>query len=74
MPQLKSFLSPLGSLLGAEGGLSMHNIFKTDALLMWNDFFANGDNYSLNGTLFVQMCTYNPSMYDVHRLAQYCAK
>ena len=41
---------------------------------MQNDFFTNGDNCSLNGMLFVQMHTYNPSMYDVHGLAQYYAK
>ena len=70
-----SFLGPLGSLLGAEGGLSTHDTFETDASLTRNDFFlANGDNYSFNGTLFAQMRTYNPSTYDVHGLARYRAE
>ena len=51
-----------------------HNTFKTNALFTQHDFFlANGirDNYTLNGMLSVQMCTYDPSTYDIHGLAQY---
>ena len=54
----------------------MHNTFETDASFTQNNFFLTngvGDNYTLNGMLFVQMHTYNPSTSDVHGLAQYPA-
>ncbi|KAL8690073.1 MAG: hypothetical protein Q9218_004401 [Villophora microphyllina] len=48
--------SATGNLLGSELGLNGHNKFEQDTSLTRNDFFlANGDDYSLNTTLFAFM-------------------
>ncbi|KAL8707502.1 MAG: hypothetical protein Q9220_007492 [cf. Caloplaca sp. 1 TL-2023] len=48
--------STTGSLLGQELGLDGHNKFESDTSLTRNDYFlANGDDYSFNGTLFLEM-------------------
>ncbi|KAJ4294179.1 hypothetical protein N0V90_007869 [Kalmusia sp. IMI 367209] len=59
-------------LTGSEPGLNGHNKFEADTSLTRNDYFtADGDNYSMNGTLFGMMQDTCKGNFNLENLALY---
>ncbi|KAF2200873.1 Cloroperoxidase [Delitschia confertaspora ATCC 74209] len=60
------------SITGSEPGLDGHNKFESDASLTRNDYFtANGDNFSLNTTLFKMFAETTGGLFDFDGVADW---